>query len=69
MRDATVLTGIERRRRWSATEKQELVAKSVSSGLSVVELARRHDVHSNLLYAWRQAKASALSRLGPAWCR
>jgi transposase len=64
MKHATVLTGVERRRRWSISEKQQLVAESVSCGLSVAELARRHDVHPNLLHAWRrQAKDGALSRL------
>lgn len=64
MRHATVLTGVERRRRWSTAEKRQLVAESVSCGLSVAELARRHDVHPNLLHAWRrQAKDGALSRL------
>lgn len=58
-----VLTGVERRRRWSISEKQQLVAESVSCELSVAELARRHDVHPNLLHAWRrQAKTGALSR-------
>jgi transposase len=64
MKHATVLTGVERRRRWSIAEKQQLVAESASCGLSVAELARRHDVHPNLLHAWRrQAKTGALSRL------
>jgi transposase len=64
MRDATVLTGVERRRRWSLAEKRELVAESVSCGLSVSEFARRHDLHPNLLHSWRrQAKSGALSRL------
>jgi hypothetical protein len=50
---ACALSGPERRRRWSIAEKQQLVAESVSSGLSVAEFARRHDVHPNLLHAWR----------------
>lgn len=64
MANATVLSGPERRRRWSTAEKQRLVAESVSSGLSVTELARRHDVHPNLLHSWRrQAKLGTLSAL------
>ena len=70
MTNATVLSGPERRRRWSTAEKQRLVADSVSSGLSVAEFARRHDVHPNLLHAWRrQAKVGALSALADAGAR
>jgi len=70
MTNATVLSGPERRRRWSTAEKQRLVADSVSSGLSVAEFARRHDVHPNLLHAWRRrAKVGALSALADAGAR
>ena len=62
MTNVTVLCGRERRRRWSAAEKLRLVADSLSAGLSVVEFARRHDVHPNLLHVWRrQAQAGELS--------
>jgi len=70
MTNATVLTGPERRRRWTAAEKQRLVAESVSAGLSIAEFARRHDVHPNLLHSWRrQAKVGALSALPEAGAR
>jgi transposase-like protein len=66
MTKVTVLSGPERRRRWPAAEKLRLVAESSASGLSVAEFARRHDVHPNLVHAWRrQAKAGELSA-GPA---
>lgn len=62
MTKVTVLSGPERRRRWTAAEKLRLVAESSASGLSVAEFARRHDVHPNLVHAWRrQAKTGALS--------
>ena len=62
MKAVTVLSGPERRRRWTAAEKLRLVAESSVSGLSVVEFARHHDVHPNLLHGWRrQAKAGELS--------
>jgi transposase len=70
MTNATVLAGPERRRRWTAGEKQRLVAESVSAGSSIAEFARRHDIHPNLLHAWRrQAKAGALSALPGAGAR
>jgi transposase len=62
MKTVTVLSSPERRRRWTAAEKLRLVSDSAASGLSVADFARRHDVHPNLLHAWRrQAKTGELS--------
>ena len=62
MTKVTVLSGPERRRRWTAAEKLRLVDESSANGLSVAEFARRHDVHPNLVHAWRrQAKSGELS--------
>jgi transposase len=64
MTNVTVLCGRERRRRWTTAEKLRFVADSLSAGLSVVEFARRHDVHPNLLHVWRrQAQTGELSVL------
>jgi len=49
MTNVTVLCGRGRQRRWTTTEKLRLVDESLAAGLSVAELARRHDVHPNLL--------------------
>ena len=57
MTTVTVLPGAERRRRWSASQKTRIVAESLAPGAMVAEVARRHDVHPNLLHHWRrQAK-------------
>jgi transposase len=62
MTTVTVLSGPERRRRWTTAEKLRIVAESLSAGLNVAEFARRHDVHPNLVYAWRrQVKTGELS--------
>src|SRR5260370_1816834 len=62
MKTVTFLSNPERRRRWTASEKLRLVADSAASGLSVADFARRHDVHPNLVHAWRrQAKTGELS--------
>jgi transposase-like protein len=62
MKTATVLSSPERRRRWTTAEKLRLVAESAASGLSIADFARRHDVHPNLVHAWRrQAKSGELS--------
>ena len=58
-----VLSGPERRRRWTAAEKARIVDESLAGDASVAEVARRHDVHRNLLDAWRrQARAGTLVR-------
>jgi transposase len=54
MTSVTVLSGRERRRRWTSAEKLRIAAESLSSGLSVVEFARRHDVHPNMVHSWRR---------------
>ncbi|MCW5686893.1 MAG: transposase [Pseudolabrys sp.] len=60
MTTVTVLSGPERRRRWSASEKARIVAASYEPGAVVTDVARRHDVHANLLHHWRrQAKRAA----------
>jgi len=60
MTTATVLSGPERRRRWTRAEKALIVEESLCGG-SVAEVARRHDVHANLLHAWRrQARTGTL---------
>jgi transposase len=38
-------------------EKTQIVEESLAPGVTVAEVARRHDVHANLLHHWRrQAK-------------
>jgi transposase len=57
----SVLSGPERRRRWSTIEKLRIVEESQAASASVVDVARRHDVHPNLLTVWRrQARAGSL---------
>lgn len=62
MTTVTVLSGPERRRRWTSAEKLRIVEESLAPGASVVEIARRHDVHRNLVTAWRrQARTGVLA--------
>jgi transposase len=57
----SILSGPERRRRWSTIEKLRIVEESQAPSASVVDVARRHDVHPNLLTVWRrQARAGSL---------
>jgi transposase len=54
MSAVTVLPGAERRRRWTSGEKARIVEESLASDASVAEVARRHDIHPNLLHLWRR---------------
>jgi transposase len=49
-----VMTGPERRRRWTDEQKQAIVAASVAPGAVVSEVARRADVRPSQIYRWRQ---------------
>ena len=60
MTTVTVLSGPERRRRWSPSEKAGIVAASYGPGAVVTAVARRHDVHPNLLHHWRRQARRAL---------
>ena len=59
MTSATVLSGPERRRRWTPAEKARIVEESLAAGTNVAEVARRHDVRPNLLHAWRRQTHTA----------
>ena len=54
MSAVTVLPGPERRRRWTSAEKARVVEESLAAEASVAEVARRHDIHPNLLHVWRR---------------
>jgi transposase len=64
---ATVLSGPERRRRWTTAEKLRLVEQTLAPEATVAEVARRYDVHPNLLHSWRrQAQQGVLTDGGTA---
>ena len=49
-----ILSGPERRRRWSSEEKAGIVAEVMLPGATVTEIARRHGISRGLLYTWRR---------------
>jgi len=49
-----VITSVERRRRWSAAEKDRLVAASLEPGVGVAAVAREAGIHPSQLYGWRR---------------
>jgi len=54
MAEVHVLTGAERRRRWSADQKRAIVAAAGAPGAVVRAVARRADVSPSLIYRWRR---------------
>jgi len=48
-----VITRGERRRRWSAAEKQAIVAESLEPHVSIAGIARKHGIGTGQLYGWR----------------
>jgi transposase len=56
----TLITGDERRRRWSDEERARILAAIEEPGAVVAEVARRADVCTSLVYKWqREARAAA----------
>ena len=49
-----VLSGPERRRRWSTEQKRSIVAEGFAPGASVREVARLRDVVPGQIYRWRR---------------
>jgi transposase len=54
MQRVEIITGRERRRRWSAEEKARLVAEAFAPGANLSHVARSHEVAEICLYAWRK---------------
>jgi transposase len=49
-----VITGRERRRRWSDEEKLRLVAEACRPGNSVSQIARQRGISASQLFGWRR---------------
>ncbi|WP_352742071.1 transposase [Mesorhizobium sp. M0676] len=53
MSHVTLLTGPERRRRWSEEDQCRILAAAFAPGATVVTVARQYDVATSLIYKWR----------------
>jgi len=68
-RRVEVLTGPERRRRWSCAEKARIVAESLAPDAVASSIALRYGLHRNQLYARRKelrVAAEEAARAGSA---
>ena len=62
VRRLEVINGALGRRRWSPEAKARIVAESLAPGVAVSEVARRHDLLPQQVFAWRrQAKQGRLA--------
>ena len=52
-----VITSVQRRRRWTASEKVRMAEETLEPGMTVSLLARRHGVAPNQLFSWRRLVA------------
>ena len=59
-----IITGRERRRRWSLQDKMRIVAESNEPGSMIRAVAARHGVCESLVFTWRREAREGL--LGPA---
>lgn len=50
-----VITSVERRRRYPASEKKSIVEETYAPGASVSEVARRHSIAPGQVFRWRKA--------------
>jgi len=61
-----IISGVERRRRWSVADKLRIVAEADEPGAKVAEVARRHEISRSILWTWRkQARAVRLTMSDP----
>ena len=61
-----IITGRERRRRWSIEEKLQIVAETEEAGARVTEVAARHGVYPGLLFTWRRQVRDGVLAAPPA---
>ena len=61
-----IISGVERRRRWSDADKLRIVAEADEAGAKVAEVARRHEISRSILWTWRkQTRAGRLTMSDP----
>ncbi|WP_353829505.1 transposase [Mesorhizobium sp.] len=54
MSHVTILTGPDRRRRWSEEDQCRIVAAAFAPGATVAAVVCQYDVATSLIYKWRR---------------
>lgn len=65
MAQVTLMTGPQRRRRWSDAERLEILEASFAPGAVVADVSRQFEVSTSLIYKWRREVSAA--QLGPSF--
>jgi transposase len=61
MSQVTVMTGPQRRRRWTSEEQREILEASFAPGAIVASVARQYEISTSLIYKWRREFKAARS--------
>jgi len=61
MSQMTLMTGPERRRRWSQHDRQRILSAAFAPGAVVADVSRQYEVSTSLVYKWRR---EALAEIG-----
>lgn len=59
-----LITGGGRRRQWSSDDKARIVVESLKPGANVSEVARRHGMSPQQLFAWRREARAMFAETG-----
>ena len=63
MAQVTLISGPERRRRWSSQDRARILSAIEAPGAVVAGVARREDVCTSLVYKWRLAARKGSKRV------
>ena len=62
LRRVEVITGVERRRRWSIDEKARVLDETIQPGAVISEIARRNGLTPQQLFTWRRQARRVAAR-------
>jgi transposase len=62
MQRVQIITGVERRRRFTDEEKKAILAELREPGMSMLKLAKKYQVSTSLLYTWRNTFEGEIRR-------
>ena len=64
-----VITGVDRRRRWTLEQKQAIVEESLSGHATPTVVARKHGIGTGQLYTWRHQLLGSPRSRGVSFAR
>ncbi len=64
-----MITGGERRRRWSEEDRARILAAIAEPGAVIAEVARREEICTSLVYKWRREARNGANATMPGFAR